>query len=233
MRNKLIVALDVDSFEKAEELIDKLSPYVNIFKVGSELFTACGAKITDYINRKKKKVFLDLKFHDIPNTVEKAVLAAAKHKVFMLTLHASGGSEMLKRARGAFRGMKKKPLLVAVTVLTSKDEKNAKTKVLDLAKLSKKAGLNGIVCSPRETWLVKKVCGKNFIVVNPGVRPLWAKADDQKRITTPAEAVKNGADFIVVGRPITKATDPALAAEKIIKETAAVDKGTAAVEEVG
>ncbi len=218
MTNKLIVALDVDSFAKAKKLIDELSPYVNIFKVGSELFTACGAQIINYINRKKKKVFLDLKFHDIPNTVGKAVLAAAKHKVFMLTLHASGGPKMLKRAKNAFRGMKKKPLLVAVTVLTSEKGKNTKTKVLDLARLSKKAGINGIVCSPRETWLVKKVCGKSFVAVNPGVRPLWAKTDDQKRITTPAEAVKNGADFIVVGRPVTKAKNPALAAEKILEE---------------
>ena len=218
MKNKLIVALDVNSFAQAKRLIDKLSSHVNIFKVGSQLFTACGPKIIDYINRKKKKVFLDLKFYDIPNTVEKAVLSAAKHKAFMLTLHASGGFEMLRRAKNAFKGMKKRPLLVAVTVLTSKDEKNTKTKVLDLAKLSKKAGLNGIVCSPRETWLVKKVCGKNFIVVNPGIRPVWAAKHDQKRITTPKEAVKSGADFIVVGRPITEVENPDIAAKKILEE---------------
>jgi len=218
MKNSLIVALDVNSFEKAKKLIDKLAPYVNIFKVGSELFTSAGPKIIDYINRNKKKVFLDLKFYDIPNTVEKAVAAATKHKVFMLTLHASGGYEMLKCAEQVFKGMKKKPLLVAVTVLTSKDEKNVKTKVLDLAKLSKKAGLRGIVCSPQETWLVKKVCGKDFIVVNPGIRPLWAAKGDQKRVTTPEEAIKNGADFIVVGRPITKAKNPVSAAKRILEE---------------
>jgi len=218
MKNRLIVALDVNSFEKAKKLIDKLAPYVNIFKVGSELFTSAGPKIIDYINRNKKKVFLDLKFYDIPNTVEKAVAAATKHKVFMLTLHASGGYEMLKCAEQVFKGMKKKPLLVAVTVLTSKDEKNVKTKVLDLAKLSKKAGLRGIVCSPQETWLVKKVCGKDFIVVNPGIRPLWAAKGDQKRVTTPEEAIKNGADFIVVGRPITKAKNPVSAAKRILEE---------------
>jgi len=218
MNNQLIVALDVNSFEKAKKLVDELSLYVNVFKVGSQLFTDCGPKIIDYITRKKKKVFLDLKFYDIPNTVEKAVLAAAKHRAFMLTLHASGGFEMLRRAKNAFKGMKRRPLLVAVTVLTSKDEKNTKTRVLDLAKLSRKAGLNGIVCSPRETWLVKKVCGKNFIVVNPGIRPLWAAKDDQKRIATPKEAIKGGADFIVVGRPITEARDPILAAKKILEE---------------
>ena len=218
MNNRLIVALDVDTLAKAQKLIDCLAPYVNVFKVGSELFTTCGPEIIKYISKKKKKTFLDLKFYDIPNTVEKSVLAASKHGAFMLTLHASGGQEMLKRAKGAFRGMKKKPLLVAVTVLTSSDEQGAKTRVLDLAKLAKKVGLNGIVCSPRETWLVKKVCGANFIVVNPGIRPLWAKTDDQKRITTPAEAVKGGADFIVVGRPITKAKDPVQAAQSIIEE---------------
>jgi len=225
VQNKLIVALDVDSFAKAEKLVDTLSPYVNIFKVGSELFTACGPKIIDHINRKKKRVFLDLKFYDIPNTVGKAVLAATKHKVFMLTLHASGGPEMLKHARGAFQGMKKRPLLMAVTVLTSKEEPNAKTKVLNLAKLSKKAGLNGIVCSPGETWLVKKVCGKHFIVVNPGVRPPGAKADDQRRTATPAEAVKNGADFIVIGRPITEVANPAQAAKSILEEIAENRRG--------
>ena len=218
MQNKLIVALDVDSFEKAKELIDKLSGLVNIFKVGSELFVAEGAKIIDYLNEKKKKVFLDLKFYDIPTTVEKAIISAARHKVFMLTIHASGGESMLRQAKKACIGLKKKPLIVGVTVLTSKDEKNAKTKVLELAKLCKKMGLSGIVCSPQETWLVKKVCGKSFIVVNPGIRPSWAAKDDQKRITTPQEAIKNGADFIVVGRPITKADDPAEAAEKVLQE---------------
>lgn len=216
--NRLIVALDVDSFEKAKDLIDQLSPYVNIFKVGSELFAAEGLKIIEYLDKKKKKVFLDLKFYDIPNTVEKAVAAAARHKVFMLTVHASGGEDMLRQAKKACAGMKKKPLIIGVTVLTSKDEKNAKTKVLELAKLCKKIGLSGIVCSPQETWLVKKVCGKSFIVVNPGIRPAWAAKDDQKRITTPGEAIQNGADFIVVGRPITKAEDPAEAAKKVLEE---------------
>lgn len=216
MNPKLIVALDVDSLEKAKKLVDKLSPYVSIFKVGSELFVTSGPKIIDYINKKGRKVFLDLKFFDIPNTVEKATLAAAKHKVFMLTLHATGGLEMLRRAKNAFKGMKKRPLLIAVTVLTSKDEKGTKTRVLDLARLSRKSGLNGIVCSPRETWLIKKVCGKNFIVVNPGIRPVWAAENDQKRVATPEEAIKSGADFIVVGRPITKAKNPVLAVKRLI-----------------
>jgi len=216
MIDKIIVALDVNSFEKAKELVDKLSPHVNIFKVGSQLFVNSGLEIIKYINKKKKKTFLDLKFYDISNTVEKACIEAARHNIFMLTIHAQGGFEMLERAAGGLRGRKKKPLLLGVTVLTSMDDKNAKQKVLELAKLAQKAGLNGIVCSPQETWLVKKVCGKKFIVVNPGIRPDWAGKDDQKRITTPKQALKNGADFIVIGRPITQAKDPVLAVKRIM-----------------
>jgi len=214
VKNKLIVALDVDSFEKAKRLIDKLSPHVNIFKVGSELYVSSGQKIIKYLKQKRKKIFLDLKFYDIPNTVEKAVLAASKKDIFMLTLHTSGGFEMLKAARKNKKGS----LLIGVTVLTSKSGKNAKTEVLKLARLAKKVGLNGIVSSPKETKKVKKALGKKFLVINPGVRPIWAKKDDQKRITTPKEAVANGADFIVVGRPITKAKNPVTATKKILAE---------------
>ncbi len=217
MRNKLIIALDVNSFDKAKKLIDKLSPYVNIFKVGSQLFTACGPKIINYINKKGKKVFLDLKFFDIPNTVEKAILAAAKHRVFMVTLHITGGFDMLKKAANALKGKKRRPLLVGVTVLTSKAGKNIAKEVTKLALIAKKARLDGIVCSAKETKRVKKVCGKKFIVVNPGIRPLWAARGDQKRITTPEKAIENGTDFIVVGRPITKAKDPVSAAKKILE----------------
>ena len=218
MKNKLIVALDVNSFGKAKKLIDKLSPYINVFKVGSELFVSSGQKIIKYLRKKRKKVFLDLKFYDIPNTVEKAVLAASKKGIFMLTVHASGGFEMLKKATSLNKSNKKRPLLISVTVLTSKNVKNTKTKVLKLAKLAKKAGLDGIVSSPRETKSVKKALGRKFLVINPGVRPSWAKKDDQKRITTPKEAVANGADFIVVGRPITKAKNPIIAIKKILME---------------
>jgi len=222
MQNKLIVALDVNSFEKAKKLIDKLSPYVNIFKVGSELFIACGPKIISYINKKRKKVFLDLKFHDIPSTVGKSALAAAKHRVFMLTLHAVGGMDMLKKAKNMLKNRKKKPKLVGVTVLTSKNGRGAKKEVLNLAKIAKKTGLDGVVCSANETKYVKKACGKRFIVANPGIRPAWTRKDDQKRVATPKEAIKSGADFIIIGRPITMAKDPALAARKILEEAAAV-----------
>ncbi|UCD54676.1 MAG: orotidine-5'-phosphate decarboxylase [Candidatus Omnitrophota bacterium] len=218
MRNRLIVALDVNSFDKAKKLVDKLSPYVNIFKVGSRLFTVCGPKIINYINKKRKKTFLDLKFFDIPNTVEGAVRAAAKYGVFMTTLHISGGFDMLKKAAGALKGKKKKPLLVGVTVLTSKAGKDIAKEVIKLALIAKKAKLDGVVCSPKETRQVKRACGNKFIVVNPGIRPLWAMRGDQRRVTTPEKAIENGADFIVVGRPIIKAKYPSLAAQKILEE---------------
>jgi len=218
MKSKLIIALDVNSFEKAKKLIDKLSPHVNIFKVGSELFVSSGIKIIKYLNKKKKKIFLDLKFYDIPNTVEKAVLAAAKNNIFMLTVHATGGFDMLKKASASLRKRKKRPLLLGVTVLTSKKTSNTTREVLKLAKLAKKSGLNGIICSPKETKQIKKSLGKKFLVINPGIRPFWAKKDDQKRITTPKEALQNGADFIVVGRPITKAKNSITATKKILAE---------------
>lgn len=214
MKNKLIIALDVNSFDKAKKLVDKLSPYVNIFKVGNELFTSCGPEIINYINKKRKKAFLDLKFFDIPNTVEKATLAAARHKIFMLTLHITGGFDMLKKAKNALKG-KKRPLLIGVTVLTSKKGKNTAKEVIKLARIAKKAKLDGVVCSAKETKRVKKACGKKFIVVNPGIRPSWAKVDDQKRVTTPEQAIKDGVDFIVIGRPITKTKNPVSAIKKI------------------
>lgn len=218
MKNKLIIALDVDSFKRAKKLVDKLAPHAGIFKVGSELFTATGPAIIKYINKKRKKVFLDLKFFDIPNTVEKAALAAMRHGVFMLTVHVTGGFDMLKKAVRVLKGKRKKPLLIGVTVLTSKRSKNAAKDVIRLAKAAKKAGLDGIVCSAKETKRVKRACGRRLIVVNPGIRPRWAKKDDQKRVMTPQEAIGNGADFIVIGRPITRAADPATEAAKIIRE---------------
>jgi orotidine-5'-phosphate decarboxylase len=237
MNNKIIIALDVNSFEKAKELVDALSPNIDIFKVGSELFTSTGPEIIDYINKRQKKVFLDLKFFDIPTTVKKAVLAAAKHNVFMLTLHVTGGADMLKEASGAVKGKGKRPLLVGVTLLTSKADKNSAEEVTRLARIAQDAGLDGIVCSARETKEIKNIFGEKLLVINPGIRPSWAqkdlsseahllrdstlaKEDDQKRVATPSEAIKSGADFIVIGRPITQAEDPASAAKKILKELA-------------
>ncbi|MCQ9207066.1 MAG: orotidine-5'-phosphate decarboxylase [Omnitrophica bacterium] len=218
MDNRLIVALDVSTFEKAEKLVDELAGHVNIFKVGPELFTGCGPKIIEHINEKKKKVFLDFKFLDISNTVKKATLQAAQHKVFMLTLHTTGGLHMLREAVGAVKDIKNRPLLVGVTVLTSDETENTTEEVLKLAKVAHKAGLDGIVCSAKETKHVKEVFGDELLIVNPGIRPEWAAQNDQKRIAIPEEAIANGADFIVVGRPIIEAKNPAKAAEKILKE---------------
>jgi len=215
MKNKLIVALDVDSFEKAKKLVDKLAPYVTIFKVGSQLFVNSGPGIIKYIKKKRKKVFLDLKFFDIPNTVEKAVAEGARHGVSMLTLHATGGFEMLKKASLALRGRSVRPLLLGVTVLTSM-KKTGPGEVVRLARMAKKAGLDGCVCSAKETKQVKKACGRHFIAVNPGVRPRGTRKNDQKRVTTPEEAIKRGADYIVIGRPVTKAKDPVKTVKNLV-----------------
>lgn len=215
---RIIVALDVDSFDRAKGLIDRLSPYIEIFKVGSELFIDCGSEIIRYINGKKRKVFLDLKFFDIPSTVRRAVRQSVRHHIFMLTLHLMGGIDMLKEAKDAVNGKRYKPYLLGVTVLTSESGRNTGKDVMGLARIAKRAGLDGVVCSARETRYIKRACGKGFIVVNPGIRPEWAEIHDQKRFATPKEAIRNGADYIVIGRPIVKAKDPILAAQKIIKE---------------
>jgi len=218
MDSKLIIALDVDSLAKAKQLITKLYKHVRVFKVGSQLFTACGPEVISYIKKKKCEVFLDLKFFDIPNTVEKAVLAAAAKGVFMVTLHATGGRDMLKRASASLRGKRKRPLLVGVTVLTSKNASGTSGEVLRLAGIAKKCGLDGIVCSPEETEPVKKEYGRKFLVINPGIRPRWAVKNDQKRIATPRGAIRKGCDFLVIGRPVIKARDPVVAVKKILNE---------------
>jgi len=211
---RLIVALDVDNLEEAKRLVDILYPNVKIFKVGSQLFTACGPEAVRMIVKKGAKVFLDLKFHDIPNTVKKAIVSAAKLKVYMLTVHLSGGKDML----GAAVSIADRPKIIGVSVLTSESKEDTKDKVLNLAKLAKAAGLDGVVCSAQETNMIREACGKDFIIVTPGIRPEGYVIDDQVRITTPKEAVKAGADFIVVGRPIIKAENPKEAAVKILKD---------------
>ncbi len=224
MKDKIIVALDVNNLKKAKTLVDKLYPFVKIFKVGSELFTSCGPEAVDMIHKKGAKVFLDLKFHDIPNTVTQAVKAAMHMGVFMLNLHASGGEDMLKAASHA-KGKSKKPILLAVTVLTSLDssalrkigvQKSPIAQVKSLALLAKSAGMDGVVCSPMEIKLIRKTCGKEFVIVTPGIRPAGAGRQDQKRIATPQQAISDGADYIVVGRPITDAEDPLAAAKEIV-----------------
>ncbi len=223
MSAKLILALDVDNFTQAKKLIDRLYPAVKIFKVGSQLFTGCGPRVIDYINKKGAKVFLDLKFHDIPNTVASAVAQAAKQGVFMLTVHAQGGIEMLKGAKASASEAAKKakcrrPLIVAVTVLTSQKFENLHQHVLDLADDAYTAGLDGVVASVQEAADIRKMYKKDFVVVTPGIRPQGSGLQDQKRVATPAAAISAGSDFLVVGRPILEADDPFCAAKKILRE---------------
>ncbi|MCX5678930.1 MAG: orotidine-5'-phosphate decarboxylase [Candidatus Omnitrophica bacterium] len=231
-KEKLIIALDVDTKEKALSLVDMLKSDVKFFKIGLELFSSCGPSIVGDVSRKSCRIFLDLKYHDIPNTVSKSAVSVTKLGVFMLNLHALGGYEMMKKAASAVRQEADRlkitrPKVIAVTILTSMDETALKkagindtmdAAVLRLAKLAKEAGLDGVVASPSEIKLLREGLGKDFLIVTPGVRPEWAAAGDQKRIATPAQAIRDGASFIVVGRPVTEAKDPREAARKILKE---------------
>lgn len=205
---KTILALDVYDFKKAEKLVKDTGEYIDIFKVGPILFLQSGKEIIKMIQDNGKQVFLDLKFHDIPATVQRAVESAKDLGIYSLTVHSVGGEEMLKAASG----VKDRPKIWAVTVLTS--QITTPEEVIKRAKLAKSCGADGVISSPLEIELIKKECGKEFDVVTPGIRP--AKADDdQKRVATPEIAVKSGADFIVVGRPILEAPDPAEAAKNI------------------
>ncbi|MDO8525418.1 MAG: orotidine-5'-phosphate decarboxylase [Candidatus Omnitrophota bacterium] len=230
--DRLIVALDVNSGEKAVALAEKLKSDVKIFKIGLELFSACGPGIVSRIKETGCGIFLDLKFHDIPTTVAKAAAVVTGLGPFMLNVHAQGGYDMMKRAaestaaESARLGIVK-PKILAVTILTSLDAQalkeagcagSPKETVLRLARLAKKAGLDGVVASPSETKEIRRDLGKGFLIVTPGVRPEWAASDDQKRIAAPKAAIKDGADYIVVGRPITESKNPAEAARAILKE---------------
>ena len=221
---QLILALDVDTLDEAKKIVDSLSEVVQIFKIGSQLFTAAGPQVIQYLNQHKKKVFLDLKFHDIPNTVANAVNAAVELNIFMCTIHTLGGKEMMQQAAEAALTTSQKlktarPLIIGVTVLTS-DAKtdNIQDVVLQRARLAKDSGLDGVVASSQETTIIRKELGKNFIIVTPGIRPSGTDAGDQKRIATPREAIAQGSDFLVVGRPILQASNPRQAAKKIIEE---------------
>ncbi len=233
--NPLIVALDVDTFEETQKLVDDLADVVDTFKIGSQLFTAYGPFAVRYVQAKGKNVFLDLKFHDIPNTVAAAVGSAVALSVppgkekgfaplFMLTVHTSGGLEMLQAAAHAAKEQAaalkvKRPLIVGVTVLTSQtSEKNTQGLVLERAQLAKAAGLDGVVASVEEAAAIRKTLGKDFVIVTPGIRPAGTQAGDQKRVATPAAAIKSGSDFLVVGRPIVSAPQPRQAALDILND---------------
>jgi orotidine-5'-phosphate decarboxylase len=228
-RERLIVALDVPTAPAAIDLVNQLESCCTWFKVGLELYVAAGPEVLKPILARGHKVFLDLKLHDIPNTVAGAVRSAAGLGVQMLTLHAGGGPAMLSAAKKALDGIENPPQLLAVTVLTSMDQeqigavglgRSAAEQVELLAKMGISAGMNGFVCSPQEVARLRKLTGPGGVLVIPGIRPAGADTGDQKRIATPAAALKKGASHLVVGRPITQAADPADAAEAILKEMA-------------
>jgi orotidine-5'-phosphate decarboxylase len=234
MRNPIIAALDVPSAEKALELARQIAPAVGAFKIGKELFTAVGPDIVKRVRDTGAAVFLDLKFHDIPNTVAKAVASAVRLDVQMLTIHTSGGSEMMRAAEKsaqetALQSGRNAPLVLGVTVLTSMDgnalselgiEPNVGKQVERLASLAVKSGLRGLVCSPLEIAQLRQILPKEVQLVTPGIRTGAEKADDQKRTLSPREAMDAGASWLVIGRPISAAENPRAAAEKILESLA-------------
>ena len=231
-RKKIIFALDVHGLDDIDRWSDTLAGKVGMFKVGKELFTSCGPAAVKAVQRHGGQVFLDLKYHDIPNTVANAMLEAARLGVQLANLHALGGAEMMETAVIAMHkefSDAERPRLLAVTILTSSTvhtlrqvgiEHSVQDMVVRLARLAKASGMDGVVASPLEIGLIREACGPDFLIVTPGVRPSFAAVDDQKRIMTPSEAVSSGADYLVIGRPIAKAADPVQAADSIAAEIA-------------
>ena len=232
-REKIIIALDVSDIKYAIEIVDKFKTYVDVFKVGLELFTAAGPKVVEEINRRDKKVFLDLKFHDISNTVIKAAVNAAKLGAYMVNLHASGGLDMMRRCKESvvdlcLRENLRRPKLLGVTVLTGLSQEvlrdelgiqhSLRTHVKQLSKLSVEAGLDGVVASGHEVAMLRNHFGTNFLIVTPGIRTSWSPPDDQKRTMTPRQAIQEGADYIVLGRAVMNQPDPFKALELITAE---------------
>lgn len=214
---KILVALDYHDKNKALELIEQLNPQLCGLKVGKEMFTLFGPSFVKELVDKNYNVFLDLKFHDIPNTVAKACQAAAELGVWMINVHASGGRVMMEKAREALLETDNKPLLIAVTMLTSMNEqvyselgyeRSLADQVSHLAQMTLDSGLDGVVCSSWEAEQLKQQCGKDFKLITPGIRPVGSEQGDQSRIMTPQQAINAGSDYLVIGRPITKADDP-------------------------
>ena len=237
-KDKVIVALDFDTKAEAIALVHRLKEVVGMFKVGSQLFTSTGPQLVKEIIGGGNKVFLDLKFHDIPHQVAGSATAAAELGVSLFTLHASGGTEMMKRAveavaETAIRNGTERSRILAVSVLTSIDStileqvgfKDGPAEVVErLVALAESAGVDGCVSAPQETAAIRLMTGRDFLIVNPGIRPASGSAEDQKRVATPSTALKAGADYLVVGRPITSATDPVAAAIAIIQEMQSVER---------
>ena len=225
MTNRIIIPLDME-YTSAVSIADKLDPNICRLKVGNQLFTSSGPKIVKTLHEKGFEIFLDLKFHDIPNTVYESVRSAANLGVWMINVHASGGSKMLDASKKALEGFDKPPLLVGVTILTSISEEilteigfnNLDKQVMRLTKLAQRSGLDGVVCAASDASKVKQTCGESFLTVTPGIRPRDADLNDQSRTSTPKEAIANGSDFLVIGRPITGSEDPTNALDNIYKE---------------
>ncbi len=229
---RLIVALDVHSMESVQQLVGQLGDRVNYYKVGMELFYSAGSQVINYLRQQNKDIFLDLKLHDIPNTVGQGLATLTQLGATMLNVHASGGFSMMQAAVKAVKNKASalqmpRPKLIAVTVLTSMDENewsglgynvDLSQQVIHLSQLAQKAGMDGVVASPQEAAQIQKVCGSEFIIVTPGIRPSGTAIDDQSRIATPAGALKNGAHHLVIGRPITAAANPKQAVKDILRE---------------
>lgn len=234
IRHRLIVALDVDTIAQAEKLVAELRSEVSFFKIGKQLFLHQGPEVVRRVREHGVDVFLDMKFHDIPNTVARAGVAAARLGVRFFNVHASGSAAMMERTaaevtRACRREGLRRPKILAVTVLTSLGKSDLRRvgvddevehQVVRLARLARRSGLDGVVASPLEIAHIRRACGKTFLIVTPGVRPATANLDDQKRSMTPGEAMRLGADYLVVGRPITEAPDPLAAAREIVADMA-------------
>jgi len=241
-KEKICVALDVDSLEKALDLTRRLSPWVGLFKIGSQLFTSEGPRVVEAVMAQGAEVFLDLKYHDIPNTVLSAARVASGLGVKMLNVHCLGGSRMMRMLvegleRESETSGKPMPLLLGVTMLTSLSDQELQSDlhvslsleeyVIHLAKLAQNAGMDGVVCSPREIESIKRACGPDFTLVTPGIRPAWAiSKDDQQRITSLQAALCAGANYIVIGRPITAAKNPEEAAKRLLLELVTSTRAT-------
>ncbi len=231
-RERLIVAMDVPTMGQVMKSVDTLGDAVNYYKIGMESFYSMGQPVLDEMSARNKKVFLDLKLHDIPNTVARSIRALCRFAPVLTTIHAAGGPSMLKAAveaanEGAEQWHLPRPKLLGITVLTSISEaewatigsgSSVRDSVIRLASLCREAGLDGVVASPQEAASIRSECGKEFLIVTPGIRPMHGESGDQSRVATPGQALKDGADFLVVGRPILAAADPRLAAHAILKE---------------
>ncbi len=230
--NRLIVALDFNTFDEVKKMVEQLDDFVSFYKVGMELFYSVGPQIISFLKQKNKNIFLDLKVHDIPNTVAKSLAALTGLGISMVNLHASGGYAMMAQAGQAVAEAAQKygipkPCILGVTVLTSMNDQEwnklghnvpITEQVIRLAKLTQQAGLDGVVASPQEAGQIRAACGERFAIVTPGVRPSGSAVNDQARIATPADALRAGSTHLVVGRPITQAQDPRGMAEQIIRE---------------